>query len=311
MTGELIALRVVGDDIWAIGNVRTDDGTITAVGKFLGAKVGDTVELDGHWDTHPRYGPQYKFKTCRVSLPKTDVGVVLWMASRLPNLGEKRAREMLEHFGSAELLWSVIEYDPERLAEIKGITVERAEEIAVVYADFLHERDRMILFRTWGLTENQIGRVLTAWGKDSEERIKSNPYSLAEVVDGFGFLRADKVARRMGIAHDSAHRVQAGIAHTLGVAVGYGNCYMPTGKLVNLAATKVLKLPEELVAKHVKIMRKRGDYVQRGARTFPRRLDRQEEHCADIIAELLHTRPWDEDDAESATSHCGESEDFA
>ncbi len=291
ITGELCAHRVVGDDFWSIATVRpVGGGAIPVVGKLLGAQLGDTVELEGEWSQHKTFGRQFKTRSCTVTVPQTDNGVIAWLASRLPNVGKGRARVMLDYFGGAEPLWQIIEHEPGRLTEVRGITKERAGQIVEVYTRFRSERDRMILFRRWGMTEFQIGRMLTKWGNDAEEKLRANPYELAKLVDGFGFIRADAIAQRMGVPLDSVPRIECGLRHTMEQAAGHGHCYVSTGKLVALAATKVLRIDGNVVALQLHRMKKRGELVQHGTRTFSRHLNEFEKQCADAIRALLARR---------------------
>ncbi len=287
ITGELIAHRVVGKNFWSIATVRTRLEAVPAVGKLLGAELGDTVEAEGFWDTHKKFGRQFKVTACRVVVPQSDNGVISWLAMRLPNVGRARAKDMLGHFGGAEALWHVVEREPVRLLEVKGITKARADSIVDAYVRFRSERDRMIRFRRWGLTENQISRMLTVWGDDAEAKLRDNPYELAERVEGFGFLRADAIAQRMGVPRDSVPRIECGLRHTMDQAAGHGHCYVATGKLVKLAAEKVLRIDGDIVARELAKMRKRGDFVQHGKRTFSRHLNRHEQRCADAVREFL------------------------
>lgn len=290
IAGELRAHRIVGQDFWSIATIRTSDGDQPAVGKLLGAQVGDSVEIEGEWSTHAKYGHQFRVTSCVVTVPQTDNGVISWLTMRLPNVGAARARAMLDHFGGAVKLWDAIERTPQRLVEVDGITPERVESIVDAYHSFREERDRMIRFRAWDMTENQIARMLAVWGADAEAKLRANPYELAQVVDGFGFILADRIAQRMGIPLDSVGRIECGLRHTMEQATGHGHCFVATGKLVKLAAEKVLRIDGDLVAKHLAIMRGRGEFVQHGKRTFTRRLNRDEQRCADMIRALLAQR---------------------
>ena len=291
LTGELIAHRVVTEDFWSIATIKTkEEGAIAATGKLLGAQLGDTVEVTGDWHEHKTFGRQFKVRECIVTIPQTDNGVIAWLSSRLPNVGASRARDMLDHFGGAEALWAVIERDPRRLTEVKGVTEERADLIVEAYARFHHDRDRMIRFRRWGMTEYQIAKMLAQWGDDAENRLRSNPYELATFVDSFGFLRADAIAQRMGVPKDAIPRIECGLRHTMEQAAGHGHCYVATGKLVAIAAEKVLRIDGDVVALELHKMRKRGEFVQHGKRTFARYLNEAERRCADAIRALLAQR---------------------
>lgn len=298
VTGELIAHRIVGRDFWSIATIkRSDTGAhVGAVGKLLGADVGDTVELEGSWSTHPKFGRQYKVRSCRVTVPQSDNGVTAWLSAKLPGVGRVTARALLDHFGGPQGLWKAVEDAPESLTEVRGVTEAKASRIAEAYLAARGDRDRMIQFRQWGFTENQIATVIAKHGDRSTERIRENPYSMAMAdgkggIRGFGFLRADAIAQRMGIAPDNEHRIECGIRHTLTMAEGHGHCYVPMGKLVKMAADKVLRIDGDTVALRAAIMRKRGSLVQHGTRTFSRRLNLDERRCADGIRRLLAAGP--------------------
>lgn len=290
LTGELIAHRIVGDDFFSIATIRTKEKSVPATGKLLGAEIGDTVQVEGIWNVHKKYGKQFKVQECNVLLPRSDNGVIAWMAGRLKNVGKARAVVMLKHFGGAEALWKVIEDTPGRLTEVKGITSARADEIVEAYARFVHDRDRMIQFKRWGLTDNQIAKMVAKWGDESEARLRKNPYELAKHIDGFGFIKADAIAQRMGVPKDAPPRIQCGLRHTMTQAAGHGHVYVPSGKLVKMAADKVLRIDSSHVAKELKLMRKAGELVQHGKRTFMRHLNEFEQVCADRIKALLSQR---------------------
>ena len=302
--GLLVSHRVVGDDFWSVATVQTPDGdSVGVTGKLLGVQVGDSVRCDGTFTDHPRFGRQLKVKSCTVTVPQTNHGVIAWLSggSRFAGIGEKTAERMVDHFGGPKKLWAIIENEHERLSEVNGITKARADEIRDRYVRFAHDRDRMIKFRSWGMTENQIAKMLKAWGDQSEERLRDNPYQLAELISGFGFLRSDAIAQRMGIPLDSPSRIRCGLTHTMKQAQGHGHCYVPHGKLLNMATTKVLRLDAQksIVEAEIRLMRKSGDLVFRQVAksgstsgetvdaVFSPEIDAAEKKCAEGIAALL------------------------
>jgi exodeoxyribonuclease V alpha subunit len=245
--GELTDFTIRGSDFWGVGHVRTlhDGGDVTITGKVLGAHVGDTVELDGTFTTHPQYGKQLKVKSCRVVLPSDATGVVAWLAAKLPQVSRRRAEELVELYG-IEGLWAVLEArELDKLTAVKGITGERAEDICAAYEQHKSDRDRMVRFKEWGLTDSQIARVIEEWDDEAEEKIIENPYRLIDAVKGFGWTRADAVALRMGVRRDAPPRVAAGLRHVMQEAAQAGHCFVPMGKLVNTVQTKVCEIQNE------------------------------------------------------------------
>lgn len=248
IVGELVSFRVAGSDFWGFGQVRTkhDGGNLAIVGKLVGANPGDTVELDGDYTTHAKYGKQYKVKSCRVVLPSDQTGVVGWLAAKLPQISKRRAEELVQRFG-VDGLWAKLEAgDGEALCVVDGITPARAGEIVLAYETHKKDRDRGVAFKQLGLTDNQVARVVELWKDKALEKITSNPYQLMEHVRGFGWQRADDVAMRMGIRRDDPARLCAGLMHSMECAIQLGHCFMATGKLVALTAgPKVCGIGEE------------------------------------------------------------------
>jgi exodeoxyribonuclease V alpha subunit len=291
LKGELVEYRVRNADGWGTGEVRPAGSksgleNVPIVGKIVGARVGDTVELSGAWAEHPRFGRQFKVRSCNASRPDDSEGVVKWLASRLPDVGATRARELVERFGAQ--LWSTIEKNHDVLTSVAGITPERARAIHHAYLAHQSERDSMIALRGWGLTDGQVARCLSQWETLTMvvHKIRENPYALASCVHGFGFKRADLVGSKMGIAHDSPFRIQAGVEHVLSCAVEEGHCYMP-GKTLQEKACADLGVSPGEVAKAIVALAKAGRVVRREWRVYLARMDVAEQACADGLLALL------------------------
>jgi exodeoxyribonuclease V alpha subunit len=278
---------------WGTGMLVPADGgePIPIKGVIVGGRPGDSVEMDGWWQDHPTYGRQFCVTSCVTTAPQTADAVVAWMASKLPGIGETRARELLAHFGGADMLWRVIETTPERLAEVAGITPDRARGIQATYLQLATERDSMIALKGWGLTDNQIARCCDAWGTipNVVDHIRTNPYELCFVVHGFGFKRADEVAQRTGIKRDDMHRLVAGVVYTLENSITEGHCYLWGAGLQRMAAD-VLAVDTAIVGRGIAEAWRRGHIVRRGKRIYSQRLERAEEDCAAEIADLLTSR---------------------
>jgi exodeoxyribonuclease V alpha subunit len=245
--GELQTFRVAGSDGWGFGKLRTlhDGGDLALVGKLIGAHPGDTIEIEGDYVTHQKYGRQLKVKSCRVVLPQDQTGVVGWLAAKLPQISKRRAEALVEKFG-VQGLWDLLDNDQaSALCVVDGITLPRAEEIVAAYKVHKGDRERHIIFRQWGLSDNQIARVVELWKDKAIDRISENPYRLMESVRGFGWQRSDDVAMRMGVRRDDPARLCAGLMHTMETATQAGHCYVAAGKLVAVADAKTLMVSDE------------------------------------------------------------------
>lgn len=286
LRGELLGFNVRGSDGWGTGVLDSAYGRVQVVGKVLGVQAGSSVELEGVWDEHAQYGRRFKIRSCSVTTPVTAEGIVAWLSSTLPGLGQVRARELVRRFG--EDLWTTIENNHRALCVVDGITLQRAEAMRDAYHKHRADRDHMISLRGWGLTDAQIARCLDEWRTLAKviERIQQNPYQLAQVVYGFGFTRADTVAMKAGVKYDSPARIAAGVEHVLEDQMTKGHCFVPSGALRSITA-KLLGVNEQLVAAAVQTAIRNGRAVRRGARVYSSRLDEAEAQCAAALRRLL------------------------
>lgn len=283
--GEVLSLRIIGNDFWGTAGVRTDDGDVTVTGKLVSVSVGETAELRGQWTEHPRWGRQFKVIELTVVQPTSAAGIVAWMAGRLPQLGKRRAAELVDTFGP-DGIWEVIENEPDRLLEVKGITPKRRDAIVDAYRTHREERDRMVQFKTWGLSDGQIARVIETWGEGAESRMRANPFDLIQHVHGFGFDRADAVAQRMGIAPTHPGRIRAGILFTLDEAKVDGHTYLLAGALIGIAA-RMLRVPKQCVMDELFRMRDAKAVVGGRGRARIPSIARAEKQVATRVLEML------------------------
>lgn len=266
--------------------------TATVTGHPLGVKKGDTVEVVGAWTKHPKYGPQFKADKIRVVAPSDAIGAIEWICSRLPRVGRKRATEMIARWPLPEI-WAVLASRPGELVVIDGITPQTAARIGAAYRKVEGERERIVALRGWGLSDRQAARVVEKWGADALERLRANPYLLAEQIDGFGFLRSDAVAMRMGLALDHPMRVRAALGHLLKEAKSAGHTFVPAGKLIAMTA-KLLAgaVTEQAVLREGRAVIQAGKMVQREARggeathIYAPALDAAEQAVADAVKRL-------------------------
>lgn len=289
LRGELMAFRAIGEDGWGVGTIDTGAERYDVEGKLVGVRPGSTVELEGVWNDHPKYGRRLKVRTCTVATPDSPEGIVSWLATTLPGIGMSRARTLVDHFGAG--LWDVIEHRPEELLQVQGITSRRVEQIREAYTKHRAERDHMVALRGWGLTDGQIANCVAKWNTLASvvAHIRENPYQLSQHVHGFGFLRADQVATKAGVKYDSPLRIAAAVEHVLQMSCGDGHVFLPAGYLV-VKTMKLLGVGEELVRDAVRSAIRSGRVIRRGPRIFTPRMDSAEHSLALSFVELLETR---------------------
>jgi len=255
LCGELADVRVLREG-WGRATLR--DGSVIT-GTVLGLHVGDAVEARGRWDESSRYGRQFKAANIRTTLPVDNRGAVAWLSSRLPGLGPKRATELVQRYGVPNL-YTVISERPEELCSIKGITPELAQRIREEHDRVRGEAEEMVTLLSF-LSDSQVRKCKELWGKRTLEILREDPYRLAEEIPGFGFLRADEVARRMGLPTDHPSRVRACLVHVLREAEGEGHCYVVRRTLLAMA-TELLVVRVGLVGAELDRLLEEGRAVE-------------------------------------------------
>jgi exodeoxyribonuclease V alpha subunit len=236
LRGEIAEVKLLRDS-WGKIRLRAGSGdspNAEVTGTVLGFEAGTTVECRGRWE-ETKWGRQFRALTIVTVIPADASGAIAWISSKLPGIGRKRATEIVERFGIPGL-WGVLEHRPHELEAVRGITAETAARIADEYRRVQGEREEMVTLRGWGLTESQIKRCREVWKDRIVEELQRDPFQLCELVHGFGFVRADEVAMKMGIPADHPGRLRACLLHKLGEAEGAGHCYVPTGALVAIAS---------------------------------------------------------------------------
>lgn len=300
LRGQVESIRIVRDGWgWLVLLFGSAVERATVTGHPLGVEIGDTIEVDGAWTTHARYGRQFRAREIRTVAPSDAVGVIEWMRARLPNVGRKLATTIVERFGVEET-WRVLEHAPHELVALSGITPERAAAIHAEYMKHLDERDRIVALKRWALTDRQIARIHEALGLDAINVIRRDPYVLITTVTGFGWARADALAQRMGLPLDHPSRIRAGLEFLLSEAAIAGHTYVPAGKLIAMAA-RVLGVDEAAVVREGREAIASGRMVQRearaghgtghGTRIYAPRIDHAEQAVADAVRRLVRGEP--------------------
>ena len=217
---------------------------VTCTGFFPSLSDGEKLELKGAFENHGRFGRQFRAEECRVLPPESEEGILTYLSSGvLPYVGAVTAGKILKRFGSDAL--NVIEKAPERLAEISGISPERAKRIGEAYLSVKDMRDQIMFLQGLGITLNLAMKIYSVYKENSVKTVKENPYRLIQDVDGIGFLTADKIALGSGVGAGSEFRLCAGAEYALRESgEKSGNTYMTEDELAE-SASKVLKLSEE------------------------------------------------------------------
>lgn len=211
-------------------NSKTD-GKVSAVYHGAAPFIGENIQLEGKWIEHARFGRQFDAAVCNVLQPTSVVGIERFLSSgAIKGVGKITAHNIVEHFGTDTL--EIIAQYPERLAEIKGISAKKAADIASAYAELSEMRELMLVLEANGVSSGYAAKLQAAYGNTAITRIKENPYSLANDINGIGFKTADKIAMSMGMARDSADRIKAGLAFAVMQAASAGHTCVPEDLLI-------------------------------------------------------------------------------
>ncbi len=223
------------DNGYTVLNLVCDEKEITCVGFFKSLDQGETIEAEGNYISHPVYGEQFKIEHYSVVMPDDVVSIERYLGSgAVKGVGAALAARIVKRFGADT--FRIIENEPERLAEIKGISERKAREIAVTVHEKRDAREAMTFLQKYGITNNLAIRIYNTYGEKLYGIMRENPYRLAEDINGIGFRIADEIASRIGIHTDSDYRIRSGLLYILLQAGGEGHCYLPEETLLSRAA---------------------------------------------------------------------------
>ena len=219
---------------------------LVCVGTFPPVSEGEFVQLGGDFTVHPKFGKQFKVTEVHAAAPDTLDGIVRYLGSGLiRGIGPKTALSIVEKFGKAT--FDVITHNPARLAEVKGVTKKKAEEIAESYLQIENMRQAMVFLQGHGIPLGTSLRIFKRYGDETVSALSANPYRLVEEVDGIGFITADKIAARLGVEPDSEYRLRAGVLYALKEASERaGNTYLPYERLRAAAADLLHADPDRI-----------------------------------------------------------------
>lgn len=222
------------DNGYTVLVLSTSGEEITCVGTLSYVGEGEKVELQGQYISHPSYGEQFKIESYTVKAPEDEESVERYLGSgAIKGVGAALAARIVRHFAGDTI--RIIEEEPERLAEIKGISERMAREIAAQVYEKRDMRKAMIFLQQFGITTALAVKIYQQYGPELYKVIQENPYRLAEDLSGVGFRIADEIAMRAGVQADSEYRVKCAVFYVLGQAGAEGNVFLPKERLMEKA----------------------------------------------------------------------------
>ena len=224
------------DNGYTVFYLTNEDGELTCVGTFPYINEGEMLKMTGEYVNHNVYGWQFHVKTYENIEPEDMVSIERYLGSgAIKGVGAALAKRIVNMFKSDT--FRIIEEEPERLAEIKGISERKAMEIAGQVEEKKDMRKAMIYLQKYGITLNLAVKIYEQYGNNLYHVMEENPYQIAEHVSGVGFKTADEIAKRIGIRTDSDYRIRSGILYVLLQAVSEGHIYLPKQEVLYRAST--------------------------------------------------------------------------
>ena len=276
------------ENTYTVFEVQCEDGLVTCTGFPPAISEGESCVVSGEKVQHAVYGEQFKVDTYRVIPPENSQAMLRYLASgAVKGIGQALAARIVKKFGDDTL--RVMDEEPERLAEIKGISERKAREIAAFMAEKRELRDAMLFLQQYGVTNRVALKIWKTYGARMYEVLRENPYQLAEDIYGIGFATADEIASRVGISTQSEFRIRSGILYTLSMTLSEGSSYLPREILLSRAA-ELLKVPDELIGlqldnlavERLVRIRRKGSEVQ----VYSNTAWREEQQIARMLADL-------------------------
>ena len=219
---------------YTVFHLENEDGEVTCVGNLNFITEGEMLELEGEYVNHSVYGNQLKVSAYCVKEPEDLVSIERYLGSgAIKGIGQTMASRIVKKF--REDTFRIIEEEPERLAEIKGISERKAMEIASQMEEKKDMRKSMIYLQKYGISTKLAAKIYQRYGMKVHQVLEENPYRLADDIEGVGFRTADEIAARIGIHTDSDYRIRSGLFYVLQQAVAEGHIYLPEELLLRRA----------------------------------------------------------------------------
>lgn len=273
-----------------IAEQQNDNRKVTVVGKCATVWVGEELTATGKWVEDPRFGRQFRAETLVCVAPTSTEGIMRFLSSGLiRGVGPKLATLIVKRFGSDTI--NILDKRPDRLREVPGLGKKKCDTIRTSWSEQRQSHETMIFLQSQGIGIGTAARIWRRYGADAIAILKRNPYRLAEDVRGIGFLTADQIALRMGIAKDSEVRAEAGLLHCLKTAAEeFGHTYLLQSELF-LTANEALDISVERLAEALNSDAERGVVTLEEERVYLAEHFRDEQIITGRLLKLAQTKP--------------------
>ena len=277
------------DNGYTVLDFAADEDLITCTGIFPVIGEGENLLLKGDFVDHPTYGKQFKVASYEVETPADELSMERYLGSgAIKGIGPKLAARVVKKFGADT--FRIIEDEPERLAEVKGISITKAMEISDQIVGAKDIRNAIIFLDKYGLHGNKAIKIYNRFGNEIYNVIQNNPYKLADEISGIGFKTADEIASQVGIKVDSEFRIKGGVQYILSQGAGMGHTYLPIDTLTKMSQDLLGVDADSVDAQIMNLAMDRKLIIKKdsegNSQIYSRSFFRMEESIAGMLKEL-------------------------
>ena len=276
----------------------TDKGEeFTLVGSFSHISVSEKIKAKGRWKEHPVYGKQFSVEEYQLEVPDSLFGIEQYLASgAIKGIGKAIAARIVKKFKEDSL--RIMEEEPERLAEIHGISMQKAMDIATNLSGQREQQDIFLLLQGYGISLNLSYKIYQHFQGETLQVLQENPYRIAEELEGVGFKKCDELAKRVGVEKESPFRMRAGINYTLLQGEWHGHCYLPFS-ILKREAERILEMPLEDLEEQLLELQLQGKVKVKGENVYRASIYYREMRVASRLLQLnveeeeAHVDSWE------------------
>lgn len=244
---------------YTVADFQTDEGDITIVGYLPFIVAGDTLKVIGKIVTHPDYGEQFKVETFEKIMPETLSALEKYLSNgTIKGVGPATAKKIVDKFGEETI--PVLKFEPKKLTQIKGITIDKALQISETFIENWELWQIVGYLEKFGIGVQNAKNVYKQLGTNAIEEIETNPYILVDIVNNVDFKKIDKLALKVGIPYNNDKRIQSGIKYAMNCIITNGHCMVLKSNLLNFVC-ELLNVREEEVEENLSQLRAKQDIV--------------------------------------------------
>lgn len=283
ITGTIERIRFASKG-FAVLMIRTPDNDMVCLsGRIFDPEVGRKIVADGDFNDHPKYGWQFAVESSTVSIPQDAAAVKQYLSSGLiKGIGPVIADRIVDHFG-VNVIEDIIEKDPERLAEVSGISVSKALQIAKAHSENFAYQE----LTTMNLSISQIRKLFDAYGSRAVDVLKTDPYKIIYDIDGFAFKTVDQIALKNGVEPDDPKRISAAITFVLTEIGDEGHCWCHVDNLAGLIEDNLPDVDPDKISEQIIKNFDNGTIIADGTRVYAKSMYFAEQNTASVLSEMI------------------------